>query len=94
MGITTYESLIEHINAYSNKDTEGNKNTDFDEDILIILDIITIFRKMKGAAVLENNSRIYKAYEKFKKEALEAERLRISNLMNEEVYNREDAENN
>lgn len=87
MGIENYEQLIEHINGYSNEDDdEGNKHTDFDEDILIVLDIITIFKKMKEAAVLENNSRIYKAYEKFKKETTEAEKIRISNLISDELY--------
>lgn len=53
MSIENCEQLIEHINIYSNQDDEeGNKHTDFDEDILIVLDIITIFKKMKEAAVL------------------------------------------
>lgn len=87
MGIENCEQLIEHINAYSNEnDDEGNKHTDFDEDILIVLDIITIFKKMKEAAVLQNNSRIYKAYEKFKKETTEAEKIKISNLISDELY--------
>jgi hypothetical protein len=87
MNIENCEQLIEHINLYSNQDDEeGNKHTDFDEDILIVLDIIAIFKKMKEAAVLENNSRIYKAYEKFKKEIMEAERIKISNLISDELY--------
>lgn len=41
---------------------EGKQNTGFDDDILIILKIITIYRKMKEAKVLENNSRLDKGY--------------------------------
>lgn len=40
---------------------------------------------MKEATVLDNNSRIYTAYEKFKKAEIENERARIQNLMAEEV---------
>ena len=40
---------------------------------------------MEKATVLKGNSRIVKAYEKFKKETMEAERLRISNLVAEEI---------
>lgn len=63
MEIDSCDKLVERINNHSNTDDEeGNKRTDFDEDILILLDIITIYKQMKGAAVLQNNSRVYKAY--------------------------------
>lgn len=48
MEIKNREELVKHINNYSNEDEEpGKKNTGFDEDILILLDISTIFLKMK-----------------------------------------------
>lgn len=72
MDIENCDQLIERINNHANKDDdEGNKRTDFDEDILILLDIIMIFKQMKGAAVLKNNSRVYNAYEKFKKDEMD-----------------------
>lgn len=50
MNIATQPDLIRHIRAYNNSDDdEGRKNTGFDEDILILLDIITIFLKMKDS---------------------------------------------
>lgn len=85
MGIENYSQLVQHINAYSNTDDEeGNKNTDFDEDILILLDIVTIFLKLKGS--LGANSRICKFYDKFKKEESEIERSRVANLIAEEFH--------
>jgi len=60
MGIQSNADLVNHINNYANQEQDGNKNTDLDEDILIVLDIITIFLKIKG--VLGENSRIMKFY--------------------------------
>jgi hypothetical protein len=65
MDILSYPDLVNYINNYANQEQDGNKNTDLDSDILIVLDIITIFLKMRG--VLGANSRIMKFYEKFKK---------------------------
>ena len=63
MNIKNYDDLTAHIDDYNNKeDEEGNKNTGFDDDILIILKIVTIYRKMKEAKVLANNSRLDKGY--------------------------------
>lgn len=76
MNIHNYNELTAYINAYSNTDDEeGNKQTDFDEHILIVLDIITIFRKMKCAKVA--TVRINKQYEKEKKDVMEAYKLKI-----------------
>jgi hypothetical protein len=47
----------------NNKD--GGKNTGFDDDILILLNINVIFLKIKDA--LGEQSRIYINYDKFKK---------------------------
>lgn len=48
MNITNYDELVAHIKNYSNQSNEeGSKNTGFDDDILILLDIATIFLKMK-----------------------------------------------
>jgi hypothetical protein len=67
MNIDTYDTLIKHISNYNDEvDEEGNKNTGFDDDMLTVLDIITIYLKMKEAKVLNNNSRVFKAYERFK----------------------------
>ena len=60
MGIQNNADLVNHINSYANLEQDGNKNTELDEDILIVLDIITIFLKIKG--VLGENSRIMKFY--------------------------------
>lgn len=50
MNITNREELIKHINDYSNKNNEnGGKNTGFDEDMLILLNINIIFLKIKNA---------------------------------------------
>jgi hypothetical protein len=66
MKITNRDELIKYINDYSNKTNDlGNKNTGFDDDILILLNISVIFLKLKDA--LGENSRIYSNYEKFKK---------------------------
>jgi hypothetical protein len=67
MGISNKEELVKHITDYSNKTTEdGGKNIDFSEDMLILLDVITIYLKMRDA--LKEQSRIFSAYEKYKKE--------------------------
>lgn len=67
MNITNYDELVNHIKDYSNQcNDEGDKNTGFDDDMLILLDIATIFLKMKD--YLNEKSRIYGFYEKFKKE--------------------------
>jgi hypothetical protein len=60
MGIHNNADLVAHIDNYTNQEQDGNKNTDLDEDILVVLDIITIFLKIKG--VLGENSRIMKFY--------------------------------
>ena len=46
MSIQTNADLVSHIKNYANQEQDGNKNTDLDEDILIVLDIITIFLKI------------------------------------------------
>ena len=69
MNIENYNQLVAHIDAFNDmEDEEGNKNTGFDDDILIILNIITIYKKMMGAKVLGNNSRLVQGYQKFKKQ--------------------------
>ena len=79
MNIEKYSDLQAHINAYNDlEDEEGNKNTGFDDDILIVLNIITIYKKMMGAKILANNSRLVQGYQKFKKQLFEAEKQRIS----------------
>lgn len=66
MNITNRDELIKHINDYSNIiNDKGSKNTGFDEDILILLNISVIFLKIKDA--LGEKSRIHTNYEKFKK---------------------------
>lgn len=61
MNISNQKELVNHIKLYSNKDNdEGSKNTGFDEDILILLDIATIFLKMKDS--LNEKSRIFTSY--------------------------------
>ena len=73
MNIATQPDLIRHIRAYNNSDDDhARKNTGFDEDILILLDIITIFLKMKDS--LNERSRLATVYEKFKKEEADAAR--------------------
>lgn len=63
MNIENYNQLVAHIDAFNDmEDEEGNKNTGFDDDILIILNIITIYKKMMGAKVLGNNSRLVQGY--------------------------------
>ena len=63
MNIENYSQLVAHINAYNDQeDEEGNKNTGFDDDILTVLNIITIYKKMMGAKVLANNSRLVLGY--------------------------------
>jgi hypothetical protein len=66
MGINNQSELVNHIKNYSNQDGEdGNKNPGFDDDILILLDVITIFLKMRDS--LNEKSKIYTQYEKIKK---------------------------
>jgi hypothetical protein len=61
MNITNYDELISHIKDYNNKNNdEGSKNTDFDEDMLILLDIAIIFLKMRD--YLSEKSRIFTFY--------------------------------
>lgn len=50
--------------------------------MLILLDITTIFMKMRDG--LKEDSRLFTNYEKHKKEACEAERERIANLVAED----------
>jgi len=50
MGINNQAELVTHIKTYSNQDSEdGSKNAGFDDDILILLDVITIFLKMRDS---------------------------------------------
>lgn len=78
MEVENDEQLNGHIENYNNeKDDDGNMKTDFSEDLLIVLKIITIYLKMRGAAVLANNSRLDKGYRKFKKELYENKRETI-----------------
>ena len=67
MGINNQAELVTHIKNYSNKDSDdGSKNTGFDDNILILLDVITIFLKMRDS--LNENSKIFIQYERVKKE--------------------------
>ena len=65
MGIRKDSHLTKYIEDYNNQeDDEGNKNTGFSDDMLIILDIITIYKKMEEAhtKILQSNSRLFKGY--------------------------------
>jgi hypothetical protein len=67
MGINNQAELVTHIKNYSNKDSDdGSKNTGFDDNILILLDVITIFLKMRDS--LNENSKIFIQYERVKKD--------------------------
>ena len=67
MGINNQAELVTHIKNYSNKDSDdGTKNTGFDDNILILLDVITIFLKMRDS--LNENSKIFIQYERVKKD--------------------------
>ena len=69
-----------HIRNYSNQfNEEGSKNTGFDDDMLILLDISTIFLKMKD--ILNEKSRIFSFYEKFKKDEYDLAKENISNQL-------------
>lgn len=69
-----------HIRNYSNAfNEEGSKNTGFDDDMLILLDIATIFLKMKDS--LNEKSRIFTFYEKFKKEEYDLAKDHFSNQL-------------
>jgi hypothetical protein len=83
MNISTQAELVAHIRNYSNKfNEEGSKNTGFDEDMLILLDIATIFLKMKDS--LNEKSRIFAFYEKFKKEESDLAKEYHSNQLRDE----------
>lgn len=80
MNISTQAELVTHIRNYSNQfNDEGSKNTGFDDDMLILLDISTIFLKMKDS--LNEKSRIFSFYEKFKKEEYDLAREHQSNQL-------------
>ena len=67
MGINNQAELVTHIKNYSNKDSDdGSKNTGFDDNILILLDVISIFLKMRDS--LNENSKIFIQYERVKKD--------------------------
>jgi len=67
MCINNQAELVTHIKNYSNKDSDdGSKNTGFDDNILILLDVITIFLKMRDS--LNENSKIFIQYERVKKD--------------------------
>lgn len=67
MGINNQAELVTHIKNYSNQDSDdGSKNTGFDDNILILLDVITIFLKMRDS--LNENSKIFIQYERVKKD--------------------------
>lgn len=67
MGINNQAELVTHIKKYSNKDSDdGSKNTGFDDNMLILLDVITIFLKMRDS--LNENSKIFIQYERVKKD--------------------------
>ena len=67
MGINNQAELVTHIKNYSNKESDdGSKNTGFDDNILILLDVITIFLKMRDS--LNENSKIFIQYERVKKD--------------------------
>ncbi len=67
MGINNQAELVTHIKNYSNKDSDdGSKNTGFDDNMLILLDVITIFLKMRDS--LNENSKIFIQYERVKKD--------------------------
>lgn len=80
MKINNQAELVAHIKDYSNKDSEdGNKNAGFQEDILILLDVITIFLKMRDS--LNEKSKIYTQYDKKKKEQHDQAKTNITNLV-------------
>ena len=86
MNIENYNQLMAHINAYNDQeDEQGNKNTGFDDDILIVLNIITIYKKMMRANVLVNSSRLVQGYQKFKKQLHEVEKQRVTQLITDKV---------
>jgi hypothetical protein len=89
MKIGNKGELTKHITDYSNENTEeGGKKIDFSEDILILLDIITIYLKMKDA--LKEQSRIFASYERSKKEKHdEAKDTIINRLADEGVDEKE-----
>lgn len=67
MSINNQAELVTHIKNYSNKDSDdGSKNTGFDDNMLILLDVITIFLKMRDS--LNENSKIFIQYERVKKD--------------------------
>jgi hypothetical protein len=80
MNIGNEGELLAHIKNYSNQiDEEGNKKTGFDDDILILLDISTIFLKLKDN--LHDKSRIFGFYEKHKKEEYDLAQENASNQL-------------
>ena len=87
MKIHSYSQLVRYIDRYNNQEDEKThqKNTGFDEDIIIVLDVITIYLKMREAKVLANSGRLDKGYQKFKKELYEKERERIAGLLSDKL---------
>ncbi len=67
MGINNQAELVAHIKNYSNQDADdGSKNAGFDDNMLILLDVITIFLKMRDS--LNDKSKIFIQYERVKKD--------------------------
>ena len=89
MNIGNEGELLAHIKNYSNQiDEEGNKKTGFDDDILILLDISTIFLKLKDN--LNDKSRIFGFYEKHKKEEYDLAQENASNQLRDKGVDEKD----
>ena len=83
MNISNEGELVAHIQNYSNQiDENGDKKTDFDDNMLILLDISTIFLKLKDN--LNDKSRIFGFYEKHKKEEYDLAHENASNQLRDE----------
>lgn len=83
MSITNEAELVAHIKNYSSQiDEQGSKNTGFDDDMLILLDIATIFLKLKDS--LNDKSRIFAFYEKYKKEEYDSAQENAGNQLRDE----------
>ena len=63
MNIFSSDDLVQYMQDYNNQeDDNGMKKTGFDDDMLIVLDIITIFRKMQKVQALADKGKINIAY--------------------------------
>lgn len=83
MSISNEAELVAHIKNYSSQvDEQGSKRTGFDDDMLILLDIATIFLKLKDS--LNDRSRIFAFYEKYKKEEHDSAQENAGNQLRDE----------